>query len=94
MISRFSHVRLFATLRTVANWASLSMGFSRQEYWTGVPFPYPGGLLSPWIEPGSPVALALQVACLLLSHHEGDLKELQERTQQKYKLLHGYIIKI
>ena len=49
-----SHVRLFATPWTVAYQASLSMGFSRQEYWSGLPFPSPGDLPNPGIEPGSP----------------------------------------
>ena len=48
VLIHFSRVRLFATLRTVAHQAHLSMGFSRQEYWSGLPFPTPG------IEPGSP----------------------------------------
>ena len=42
-----SHVRLFATPWTVAHQAPLSMGFPRQEYWTSVPFPFPGDLLDP-----------------------------------------------
>ena len=41
--SRFSHVRLFVTLWTVAHQAPLSIGFSRQEYWSGLPCPSPGG---------------------------------------------------
>ena len=49
-----SHVRLFATPWTVAYQAPLSMGFSRQEYWSGLPFPSPGDLPNPGIEPGSP----------------------------------------
>ena len=40
-VSRFSHVQLSATLWTIASQASLSMGFSRQEYWSGLPFPSP-----------------------------------------------------
>ena len=40
MLSRFSRVRLFVTPWTVARQAPLSMGFSRQEYWSGLPFPY------------------------------------------------------
>ena len=44
VLSRFSHVRLFVTLWTVACQAPLSMGFSRQEYWSGLPFPPPGHL--------------------------------------------------
>ena len=42
-----SHVWLFATLWTVAHQAALSMGFSRQEYWSGLPFPSPGDLFWP-----------------------------------------------
>ena len=49
-----SRVQLFATPWTVAYEASLSMGFSRQEYWSGLPFPSPGDLPDPGIEPGSP----------------------------------------
>ena len=49
-----SRVRLFATPWTVAHPASPSMGFSRQEYWSGLPFPSPGDLPNPGIEPGSP----------------------------------------
>ena len=41
MLSRFSHVWLYATLWTVAHQAPLSTGFSRQEYWSGLPFPSP-----------------------------------------------------
>ena len=44
MLSCFSHVQLFTTPRTVAHQAPLSMGFSRQEYWSGLPCPLPGGL--------------------------------------------------
>ena len=57
-----SHVRLFVTSWTVAYQAPLSMGFSRQEYWSGVPFPSPGDVPNPEIEPGSPV---LQAEALL-----------------------------
>ena len=56
-----SHVRLFATLcNTVACQAPLSMGFPRQEYWSGLPFPSPGDLPDPGIEPAS-AALAGRV---------------------------------
>ena len=50
MLSRFSHIQLFATLWTVAHQAPLSMGFSRQEYWSGLPCPPPGDLLNPGIK--------------------------------------------
>ena len=49
-----SRVRLFEIPWTVAYQAPLSMGFSRQEYWSGVPFPSPGDLPNPGIEPRSP----------------------------------------
>ena len=49
-----SRVRLFATPWTVAYKAPLSMDFSRQEYWSGLPFPSPGDLPNPEMEPGSP----------------------------------------
>ena len=61
MLSHFSHVQLFATLWTIACWALLSMGFFRQEYWSGLPCPRPGDLPNPGMEPGSP---ALQVDSL------------------------------
>ena len=49
-----SRVRLFATPWTVAHQAPPSMGFSRQEYWSGLPFPSPGDLPDPGIKPRSP----------------------------------------
>ena len=49
-----------ATPWTLACQAPLSMGFSRQEYWGGLPCPPPGDLPDPGIKPASPVALALQ----------------------------------
>ena len=49
-----NRVRLIATPWTVAYQAPSSMGFSRQEYWSGLPFPSPGDLPNPGIEPGSP----------------------------------------
>ena len=54
VLSHFSHVRLSATPWTMARQAPLSMGFSRQEYWSGLPFPSPGDIPDPGIEPGSP----------------------------------------
>ena len=46
---------LTATPWTEAHQAPLSMGFSRQEYWCGLPFPFPGDLPNPGIEPEAPV---------------------------------------
>ena len=53
-VKSLSRVRLFVTPWTVACQAPLSMGFSRQEYWSGLPFPSPGDLSNPGIEPRSP----------------------------------------
>ena len=50
VISHFSHVQVFVTPWTVACQAPLSTGFSGQEYWSGLPFPSPGGLPDPGIE--------------------------------------------
>ena len=57
-VKLLSHVRLFATSWTVAHQAPPSMGFFRQEYWSGLPFPSPGDLLDPGIEPRSPALQA------------------------------------
>ena len=59
VLSRFSYVQLFGTLWTVACQAPLSMEFFRQEYWSGLPFPPPGDLPDPGIEPGSLTSPAL-----------------------------------
>ena len=53
-VKSLSRVQLSATPWTVAHQASPSMGFSRQEYWSGLPFPSPGDLPDPGIEPRSP----------------------------------------
>ena len=60
-----SRVRLFATPWTIAYQAPPSMGFSRQEYWSGLPFPSPGDLPDPGINPGSPTLQAdvLPLSC-------------------------------
>ena len=60
-VKLLSRVRLFATPSTVAYLAPPSMGFPRQECWSGLPFPSPGDLTDPGIEPGSP---ALQTDAL------------------------------
>ena len=57
-VKSLSHVRLLVAPWTVAHQAPLSMGFSRQEYWSGLPFPSPGDLPNPGIEPRSPVLQA------------------------------------
>ena len=59
VLRRLSHVRLFVTPWTVAYQAPLSMGFSRQEYWNGLPFPPSGNLPNTGFEPSSPVSPTL-----------------------------------
>ena len=59
MLSCFSHVWLFATLWTVAHQAPLFMGFSRQDYWSELPFPSPGDLL-----PNSGIEPMTHVSCI------------------------------
>ena len=68
VLSCFSCVRLFVTLWTLAHQAPLSMRFSRQDYWSGLPCLSPGDLPDPGIEPTFPAAPALQADSLLLSH--------------------------
>ena len=68
MLNRFSCIRLFGTPWTVVHQAPLSTGFSRQEYWSGLPCPPPGDLPNLGIEPTSPMAPTLQVDSLPLSH--------------------------
>ena len=58
VLSYFIHIQLFATVWTVAHWAPLSMGFSRQEYWSGLPCLPPRDLLNPRIEPTSLISAA------------------------------------
>ena len=57
-VTVLNRVQLFATPWTVACQAPLSMGFSRQEHWSGLPFPSPGDLPDPGIIPGSPTLQA------------------------------------
>ena len=59
MLSHFSHVQLFVMLWTGALKAPLSMGFSRQEYWSELPYPPPGDLPNLGIEPASLMSPAL-----------------------------------
>ena len=67
-VQSLSRVQLFVTLWTVDHKAPLSMGFSWQEHWSGLPFPPPGDLPDSEIEPESPVSPALQADYLPLSH--------------------------
>ena len=73
-VKLLSRVRLFATPWTVACQAFPSMGFPRQEYWNGLPFPSPGDLPDPGIEPGSP---ALEAGTLTSEPPENLTRELE-----------------
>ena len=66
MLSSFSCVWLFVTLWTVAGQAPLSMGFSRQEYWSGLPRPPPGDLPDPEIKSESLTSTCIGLLLLLL----------------------------
>ena len=77
VLSRFSHVQLFETLWTIAYQAPLSVGFSRQESWSGVPCPPPGNLLNPGIEPS---------LCLSLCHLHWQAGSLQLAAPGKPKV--------
>ena len=68
VLIHFSHVQLFEILWTVAHQTPLFLGFSRQEYWSGLPCPPPGDLPNPGIEPESAVAPAFRWFLLPLSH--------------------------
>ena len=59
-----------ATSWTVACQAPLSMGFPRQEYWSGLPFPSPGDLPDPAIEPGSPALQANSLLTVMREAHD------------------------
>ena len=71
---------------TVAFQAPLSMGFSRQEYWSGLPFPSPGDLPDPGIEPASP---ALQADSYQLSYEgsPSSVRSLKKQESSKKNLL-------
>ena len=77
MLSHFSHVWFCATLWTIASQASLSMGFSRQEYWSELPCRPPGDLPDPGMKSGSP---ALQ----MISSHLATREACPSLLQWKY----------
>ena len=87
-----SCVQLFATPWTVAHQASPSMGFSRQEYWCGLPFPSPGDLPHPGIEPRSP---SLQTDALP-SEPQGKSYmlhgEVKKKKRKKKKVRNSHVV--
>ena len=66
-VQSLSRIRLFVTLRTEARQAPLSMGFSRHEYWRGLPCPPPGDLPHPGVTPTSPALQADSSPTLIIS---------------------------
>ena len=78
-VKSLSHVQLFATPWTVAYLAPQSMDFSRQEYWSGLPFPSPGDLPNPGIKPGSPALQADTLPSEPPGKPEGD-KQISEMS--------------
>jgi len=79
MLSHFSHDRLFVTLWTIARQDPPSMGFSKQEYWSGLPCPPPGDRPNPGIVPtqGSNPHLLFWLCVLYHLHHlESPMKRL------------------
>ena len=85
-VKLLSSVRLFVTPWTIAHQAPPSMEFSRQEYWSGLPFPSPGDLSNPGIEPGSP---ALQADTLPSEPPGFNLRKGREKKGQGSKQLGG-----
>ena len=74
-----SRVRPFVTPWTVAYQAPPSMGFSREEYWSGLPFPSPGDLPNPGIEPGSPAFQADALTSEPPENHREKINDYQRR---------------
>ena len=72
MLSNLSHVWLFVDPRTVAHQAPPSLGFSRQEYWSELPYPSPRGMLNATIEPVSLTSPALAGGLLIISVMQED----------------------
>ena len=74
-VQSLGHIQLFETPWTAACQAALSVGFPRQEYWSGLPFPAPGDLPNPGIESASLSLLHWQVGSLPLRHQGSPIKE-------------------
>ena len=81
VLSCFSRVQLCVTLWSVTRQAPLSMGFSRQEYWSELPSPSPGDLPDPGIELRSPVCPALQAVLYPLSHRRSPQSNCESESE-------------
>ena len=91
MLSHFSHVRLFAILWTVACQTPLSMAFSRQEYWSGLPCPPPGDLPDPGTEPLSLVSPAAAGSLPLVPPGKRCLQGVEGDTNLRNKLIYNML---
>ena len=97
-----SPARVSATPRTAAHQAPPSLGFSRQEYWSGLPFPPPGDLPDPGIEPRPPVCPALQVDSLPRGHRESPyilflsshVRPQTQKAETPNQLVHFFLVKL
>ena len=89
MLSHFSCVQFSVTPWTVGHQAALPMGFSRQEYWSGLPCPPPGDLPDPGMEPVFPESPALQTDSLPPSHLGSPV--LASIIQQSDSVIYIYI---
>ena len=85
------HVRLFVTPWTVAREAPLSMGFPRHEYWSGLPFPPPGNLPDPGVDPMSPASPTFAGGPL---SHLGNAREHESRKMCKTMIICQLHVKI
>ena len=86
-VKSLSRVRLSATPWTVAYQASPSMGFSRQGYWSGLPFPSPGDLPNPGIESGSP---ALEAGALTSEPPLFTFRRTKKKKNERFSFLKAY----
>ena len=82
-VKSLSRVRLFATPWTVAYEAPPSMGFSSQEYWSRLPFPSPGDLPNPGIEPGSPALEADTLTFMFEVIHNVKKKNCKKEEEEE-----------
>ena len=92
MLSRFSRVQLCATLWTVARRVPLSLGFSRQEYWSGLPCLSPGDLLDPGMKPESLMSPALAGGLFTTStawEDQNRVSQMQEKRNPEHELKNG-----
>ena len=82
----FSDVQVFDTPLTIAHQAPLSMGYSKHEYWSGLPFSYPGDLPNPGIKPTSSMSPALQADSLPLNYLGSPIIQTEKNKHCKLSL--------